>query len=85
MRRTRSGRTLVVISADAQPGEVDAVPDDLDFRVHDRVALEEIDLYADVLGAVAASDRPLTADELDQVLGVLPIRSLRPSQLCGSG
>jgi hypothetical protein len=65
---------------------VDAVPDDLDFRVHDRVALEEIDLYADVLGAVAASDRPLTADELDQVLGVLPMRSLRrSSQLCGSG
>jgi hypothetical protein len=59
---------------------VDAVPDDVDFRVHDRVALEEIDLYADVLGAVAASDRPLTADELDKVLGVL-----RPSQLCGSG
>jgi len=56
------------------------VPDDVDFRVHDRVALEEIDLYADVLGAVAASDRPLTADELDKVLGVL-----RPSQLCGSG
>jgi hypothetical protein len=79
MRRTRSGRTLVHISADAQPGEVDAVPDDVDFRVHDRVALEEIDLYADVLGAVAASDRPLTADELDRVLGVLPI------QLCGSG
>ena len=47
------------------------MPDDLDFRVHDRVALEEIDLYADVLGAVAASDRPLTADELDRVLGVL--------------
>jgi hypothetical protein len=64
---------------------VDAVPDDLDFRVHDRVALEEIDLYADVLGAVAASDRPLTADELDRVLGVLPIQNLRPSQLCGSG
>ena len=59
--------------------------DDVDFRVHDRVALEEIDLYADVLGAVAASDRPLTADELDRVLGVLPIRSLCPSQLCGSG
>ena len=61
------------------------MPDDVDFRVHDRVALEEIDLYADVLGAVAASDRPLTADELDRVLGVLPIRSLRSSQLCGSG
>jgi hypothetical protein len=64
---------------------VDAVPDDVDFRVHDRVALEEIDLYADVLGAVAASDRPLTAAELDRVLGVLPIDTLRPSQLCGSG
>jgi hypothetical protein len=49
------------------------------------VALEEIDLYADVLGAVAASDRPLTADELDRVLGVLPIETLRPSQLCGRG
>ena len=61
------------------------MPDDLDFRVHDRVELEEIDLYADVLGAVAASDRPLTADELDRVLGVLPIETLRPSQLCGSG
>lgn len=61
------------------------MPDDLDFRVHDRVALEEIDLYADVLGAVAASDRPLTADELDRVLGVLPIETLRPSQLCSSG
>lgn len=61
------------------------MPDDLDFRVHDRVALEEIDLYADVLGAVAASDRPLTADELDRVLGVLPIETLRPSQLCGRG
>jgi hypothetical protein len=55
---------------------VDAVPDDVDFRVHDRVALEEIDLYADVLGAVAASDRPLTADELDRALGVRPARGL---------
>ena len=85
MRRTRSGRTLVPITRGRSAREVDAVPDDLDFRVHDQVALEEIDLYADVLGAVAASDRPLTADELDQVLGVLPIRGLRPSQLCGSG
>jgi hypothetical protein len=59
--------------------EVDAVPDYVDLRVHDRVALEEIDLYADVLGAVAASDRPLTARELDEVLGLLPI-----SHLCGS-
>ena len=42
----------------------------LDDRVHDAVALDEIDLYADVLSAVATADRPLTAAELDEVLGV---------------
>jgi hypothetical protein len=44
----------------------------LDLRVHDRVALDEIELYAEVLSAVAVSDRPLTAEELDRVLGVRP-------------
>lgn len=44
----------------------------LDLRVHDRVALDEIELYAEVLSAVAAADRPLTAEELDEVLGVHP-------------
>lgn len=44
--------------------------DDLDDRLHDAVALDEIDLYADVLSAVAAADRPLTDDELDAVLGL---------------
>jgi len=44
--------------------------DDLDDRLHDSVALDEIDLYADVLSAVAASDRPLTDDEIDAVLGL---------------
>lgn len=50
--------------------EVGAVRDHLDLRVHDRVALDEIELYAEVLSAVAAVDHPLTPDELDQVLGV---------------
>ena len=49
-----------------------ALREHLDLRVHDRVALDEIELYAEVLSAVAASDRPLTADELDRVLGVRP-------------
>lgn len=53
--------------------EVSAVREQLDFRVQDRVALDEIDLYAEVLGAVAASDRPLTSAELDEVLGVRPV------------
>jgi len=46
--------------------------DQLDHRVHDFVALAEIDLYADVLSAVAVADRPLTLAELDAVLGVQP-------------
>jgi len=55
----------------------------VDLRVHDRVALDEIELYAEVLGAVAASDRPLTDDEIDEVLGLLPIAGrlpVRPDQ-----
>jgi hypothetical protein len=48
------------------------MPEYVDLRVHDRVALDEIDLYAEVLGAVAASDGPLTREELDEVLGVHP-------------
>jgi len=44
--------------------------EDLDDRLHDAVALDEISLYGDVLSAVAASDRPLTDDEIDAVLGL---------------
>jgi len=42
----------------------------VDERLQDSVALDEIDLYSDVLGAVAAADRPLTPAELDAALGV---------------
>ena len=42
----------------------------LDLRVPDTVALDEIELYAEVLSAVAVSDRRLTDAELDAVLGV---------------
>ena len=61
--------------------------DYVDLRVHDTVALDEIELYAEVLSAVAATDRPLTDDELDEVLGVLPIAGrlpVRPDPLRGS-
>ncbi len=44
--------------------------EDLDYRIHDAVALDEISLYGDVLSAVAQADRPLTDDELDEVLGL---------------
>jgi hypothetical protein len=46
------------------------VRDDLDLRFHDVVALDEIELYAEVLSAVAAADGPLTTEEIDQVLGL---------------
>jgi hypothetical protein len=53
--------------------EVSEIPRQLDLRLHDRVALDEIELYAEVLTAVAASgDRPLSRKELDAVLGVAP-------------
>lgn len=42
----------------------------VDVRLHDRVALDEIELYTEVLSAVAISDHPLTDDELDEVLGL---------------
>ncbi|MFC6880126.1 MULTISPECIES: hypothetical protein [Actinomadura] len=44
----------------------------LDLRVHDRVALDEIELYAEMLSAVADAERPLTITEIDMVLGVRP-------------
>src|SRR5262249_25103529 len=49
---------------------VDAGPQNLDMRVHDRVALDEIELYSEMLSAVATADRPLTTDEIDMVLGI---------------
>ena len=46
------------------------VQDDVNLRFHDVVALEEIELYAEVLSAVAAADGPLTIEEIDEVLGL---------------
>jgi hypothetical protein len=56
--------------------EVGAVREHLDLRVPDRVALDEIELYAEVLTAVAVSDRPLTAEDLDAVLGIAVVSSV---------
>lgn len=56
----------------------------VDLRVHDRVALDEIELYSEVLSAVAASDRPLTDEELDHVLGVDPHPSGMPEHHVGA-
>lgn len=50
--------------------EVGTLREETDMRFHDRVALDEIELYAEVLSAVAAADGPLTIAELDEVLGL---------------
>ena len=66
-----SARNLGPKRAQSRPApEVSTIPRQLDLRVHDRVALDEIDLYTDVLSAVAAADGPLTDAELDEVLGI---------------
>ena len=44
--------------------------DSRDGRLHDPVALDEIDLYGDVLSAVAAADGPLSDAEIDEALGL---------------
>lgn len=38
--------------------------------LHDHVALDEIELYAEVLIAVADADHPLSTEEIDRVLGL---------------
>jgi hypothetical protein len=66
-RNLRSGRE------GSRSTEVSAIPRQVDLRVHDDVAMDEIELYAEVLTAVAASDGPLSPTELDAVLGVRPV------------
>ena len=44
----------------------------VDSRIHDSVALEEIELYGDLMIAASQSTRTLTRVEIDEVLGVTP-------------
>ena len=67
-----SRRNLKGGAGSARSAEVNTIPMQVDLRVHDDVALGEIELYAEVLSAVAASDGPLSSSELDAVLGVCP-------------
>ncbi|MGI5119827.1 hypothetical protein ACQEU5_09895 [Marinactinospora thermotolerans] len=46
----------------------------LDTRLHDHVALAEIELYSELLTAVAATEGRLSTEQIDAVLGVLPQR-----------
>jgi hypothetical protein len=46
------------------------MPMQVDLRVHDDVALGEIELFSQVLATVAESDGPLSKSELDEALGI---------------
>ncbi len=63
-------RNLKGGAGSARSKEVSTIPMQVDLRVHDDVALGEIELYAEVLATVAASDGPLSKSELDQALGI---------------
>ena len=43
-----------------------------DLRLHDAEQLEEIELYGALVIAASAHEGPLSVDELDEVLGVVP-------------
>ncbi|HET9187441.1 MAG TPA: hypothetical protein VFN80_05780 [Acidothermaceae bacterium] len=43
---------------------------ELDLRVQDPAALEEIELYSELIIVAGESSRPLSRDEIDRVLGV---------------
>ena len=42
-----------------------------DLRLQDPAALAEIELFGEVMVAAASSDHQLSADELDEVLGLV--------------
>jgi hypothetical protein len=41
-----------------------------DARVEDPMVLDEIEMYGELVIAASASERPLTQDEIDRVLGL---------------
>lgn len=43
---------------------------DHDLRVTDPLALDEIDLYGELVIAASSSDAPLSASTIDEILGV---------------
>lgn len=54
-------------------------PASLDLRVQDPAALEEIELYSELIIVAASSARPLSRDQIDLALGVARSRLAPPS------
>ena len=55
----------------AHPPRPAAAPPGPRYRaVHDRVALDEIELYAELIIAAERSDEPLSQEAIDRILGL---------------
>jgi hypothetical protein len=65
-----SRRNLEGGAGSARSKEVSTIPMQVDLRVHDDVALGEMELFGEVLATVAASEGPLSKSELDEALGI---------------
>ena len=65
-----SRRNLKGGTGSPRPTEVSTIPMQVDLRVHDDVALGEMELFGEVLATVAASEGPLSKSELDAALGI---------------
>jgi hypothetical protein len=48
-----------------------------DSRLQDPLALDEIELYGELVIAASASDVPLTIEEIDRILGLRTDRTAR--------
>ena len=46
--------------------------DEADSRLEDPLVLDEIELYGELVIAASCSDRPLSQDTIDRVLGIGP-------------
>ena len=65
-----SRRNLKSRARGARSKEVSTIPMQVDLRVHDDVALGEMELFGEVLATVASSERPLSKSEIDEALGL---------------
>jgi hypothetical protein len=54
-----------------------AVAQKADSRLQDPLALDEIELYGELVIAASASDVPLTIEEIDRILGLRTDRTAR--------
>jgi hypothetical protein len=59
-----------VVSGVASTADREAALRHTDTRIQDPQALDEIELYGELVIAASSSDRPLSQSEIDHVLGV---------------